>query len=66
MSKQLEAIFRPQYRELSQAEQDQVARIKDKALALAVEFRPTDTREKSLAMTKLEESVMWAVKGVTG
>jgi len=61
----IEAMFRPKYRELNQTEKDQVARIKAKAAELAVEFFPTDSREKSLAITKLEEAVMWAVKGIT-
>jgi len=62
----IEAAFRPEYRKLTDTEKQTVARIKDKAAELAVEFFPTDGREKSLAMTKLEEAVMWAVKGVTG
>lgn len=65
MSQKLEAMFRPTYRKLSQVEDDQIFRIKEKALSLAIEFNPTDTREKSIALTKLEECVMWAVKGVT-
>ena len=65
MSKKLEEIFRKNYRELSPTEQQTIDRIKDKAYALAVEFNPTDTREKSIALTKLEECVMWAVKGVS-
>ena len=65
MSQNLEAIFRPQYRELRPHEVDQLDRIKTKALELAKEFYPTDTRHKSLAMISLEEAVMWAVKGVT-
>lgn len=65
MSQKLNQIFRPTYRELSQAEKDTIDRIKTKAQDLAMEFNPTDSREKSLALTKLEESVMWAVKGIT-
>ena len=65
MSQKFQQIFRPTYRELSQAEKDTIDRIKAKALDLAAEFNPTDSREKSLALTKLEESVMWAVKGIT-
>ena len=64
-SQKLDALFRPKYRELTRNEKDQIDRIKDKAAALAVEFNPTDSREKALALTKLEECVMWAVKGVT-
>ena len=65
MSKKLQEIFRPEYKELTPTQQQTIARIKDKAFQLAVEFNPTDTREKSIALTKLEECVMWAVKGVT-
>ena len=43
------------------------ALLKDQATSLAdtIERLP-DTRERSLAITKLEEAVMWAVKGLTG
>ena len=61
----LREIFRPKYRELKQNEKEQIDRIKSKAADLAAEFYPTDTREKSIALTKLEEAVMWAVKGIT-
>ncbi len=62
----VEKAFRPEHRELNQIEKDRVKRIKDKAADLAGEFHPTDSREKQLAMTKLEECVMWAEKGITG
>lgn len=61
----LEEIFRPKYRELKPTEQQRIDRIKAKAVELATEFNPTDNREKALALTKLEECVMWAVKGIT-
>lgn len=59
--------FRKQYRELDAGEAHQVAAIKEAAELLddVIEQMP-EGREKSLAMTKLEESVMWAVKGITG
>jgi len=63
--KKLEEIFRTKNRELTPNEKIQLVRIKEKAMSLAVEFNPTDTREKSVALMKLEEAVMWAVKGVT-
>jgi len=63
--KKLEEIFRTKHRELTHNEKIQLVRIKEKAMSLAVEFNPTDTREKSVALMKLEEAVMWAVKGVT-
>ena len=43
----------------------QVERIKTAARTLAVEFLPTDTREKQIALQKLEEVVMWANRGVS-
>ena len=63
--KKLEEIFRTKNPELTHNQKEQVSRIKEKAMSLAVEFNPTDTREKSVALMKLEEAVMWAVKGVT-
>ena len=65
MSTKIETMFRPKHRELTKTEQDQCGRIKQKAMELAYEFYPTDTREKSVALMKLEEAVMWALKGVT-
>lgn len=65
-SQQIEQAFRPQYRELKDGEKARVQRIKALAAELAEQFSPFDNREKSLAMTKLEECVMWAVKGITG
>lgn len=63
----MENVFRKTYRELTDAEKVQLDNIKDAAQALydyieAVE----DSREKSLAKTHLEESVMWIVKKITG
>lgn len=58
--------FRPKYRALSEAEKGLHDAIKDRASVLEalIETLP-DSREKSLAMTKLEESIMWAIKGLT-
>lgn len=60
--------FRKEYRELSPAEKASVAVIKEYAEAMEEEFEyyVTDPRMKALALTKLEEAVMWAVKGITG
>lgn len=63
--------FRKEYRKLSDAEQALVDLLKDQAEAIELTFnRVTSTsrncREMALARTKLEESVMWAVKGITG
>ena len=65
MATKLQQVFLPSTRELKQNEIDQIANIREKAAQLAGEFMPTDTREKALALTKLEEAVMWAVKGIT-
>jgi hypothetical protein len=64
MSRKLEAVFQPNS-DLTQFQKDSVVRVREKALELAKELYPSDSREKSLAMTKLEECVMWAVKGLT-
>lgn len=60
--------FRTTYRKLEQNEVDTMNGIKNRADEL-LQFILNNTeksREQSLAITKLEESVMWAVKGVTG
>lgn len=59
-------VFRGQYRELSEAERKKLDDIKSTAQWLYAEFAATDNRETRLARTKLEEAVMWAVKGITG
>ena len=64
-----ENIFRPVYKELSEKQKEAMKRIKDIALKLYGTYPKTEdrpmNREISIAITKLEESVMWAVKGVT-
>lgn len=68
--------FRPTYRALSDSEKDLHDEIKERAAALERLFdqvvaarhnaaREPRPREAALAMTKLEEAVMWAVKGLT-
>lgn len=60
--------FRTEYRKLEQHEVDTMNGIKNRAEEL-LQFLLNNTqksREQSLAITKLEECVMWAVKGVTG
>ncbi len=57
---------RHQYRVLTDAEKHQMVQIKDAGadfLALLDTLDPS--REVSLARTKIEEAVMWAVKHVT-
>ncbi len=62
-------IFRPEYKELSEADKKHIDDVKNKASELFHLF-PKDglrgiNREVAVAITKLEESVMWAVKGMT-
>ena len=59
-------LFRHQYRQLNGNEKMQMQAIKDQALSLHVTITAIgDSRELSLAKTRLEECVMWAVKHVT-
>ena len=64
--------FRPEYRQLSEAEEEQVEQIKDRALWLHTALGeinlhsdPAKARYVALAKTALEEAVMWATKAVT-
>ncbi len=58
--------LRPAYRALSREEAVTVAGLKDVGAGfLALLARSHDPRAAALARTKLEEAVMWAVKGVT-
>jgi type 1 glutamine amidotransferase len=62
-----EADVRMNYRALSDAEAQNIGRIKDAGrLILAMLGEHPSSREMSLAKTKIEEAVMWAVKGITG
>lgn len=59
--------MRHQYRVLSDDEKAQMSRIKDLGLELHEAIGEVgESRELSLAKTKAEESVMWAVKHITG
>lgn len=54
------------YRVLSETEKHQVGSVKECGdLFLQVLETLPKTREMALAKTKIEEAVMWAVKGVT-
>ena len=58
---------RHQYRVFSDAEKAAMVRIKDFGLDFitAIDACVPHGRERSLAKTKVEEAVMWAVKGLT-
>lgn len=59
--------FRTTYRELSDEEKSRMGAVKDKAeeLLQLMNAEP-DGRYKSMAVTALEQSVMWMVKQITG
>ena len=59
-------VMRHEYRVLSDAEKEQMKAIKDKgAELLSLIEAAGSSRELSIARTKIEEAVMWAVKHVT-
>ena len=59
--------MRQKYRELSGVEKRQMEELKEKGLELWRLIRSLgESRELSLALTRTEEAVMWAVKHVTG
>lgn len=61
--------YRHQYRVLTEAEKAAMVAIKDKAAELEKLFRSVEAsqpiREISLAVTNLEQAVMWGIKGLT-
>lgn len=58
--------MRHQYRVLSDEEKTQMQKIKDNGLALLELVTSLgQSRELSIAKTKIEEAVMWAVKHIT-
>lgn len=63
-------VMRHEYRVLSVEEKNAMAAIKDEGLRFYnlienIEKAFSPSRELSLAKTKLEEAVMWAVKHIT-
>lgn len=60
-------VMRQKYRELSEPEKKALDDLKRKAAELydLVDWSVPAGREQSLAKTKIEEAVMWAVKGIT-
>lgn len=60
-------IDRSSYRELSESEKQSIQDIKTKGADLYDYISSLGTsRETSLAKTKIEEAVMWAVKAISG
>lgn len=60
-------VVRHEYRVLTDLEKEQMKKLKDMGfefISYCTEMHP-GTRELSLAITKMEEAVMWAVKHVT-
>lgn len=64
MNPQIEKVFT--CHPLNELKQDMCAAIRSEAklLAVIIDGLVPDSREKSLAMTKLEECVMWANAGI--
>lgn len=61
-----ELAIRPVYKDLNDNQKAKVAQVKEKGVELyALLGSCPASRESSLAKTKLEEAVMWAVKGIT-
>lgn len=59
-------VMRHEYRVLSAEEKFQMQSIKDMGLEFhSLVGQVGDSRELSLAKTKIEEAVMWAVKHIT-
>ena len=59
-------VMRHRYRVLSEQEKEQMQALKDKGLELWQTIESIGTsRELSLAKTKTEEAIMWAVKHLT-
>ena len=59
-------VMRHEYRVLSEDEKEQMLSFKDRGLAFVTLCDSIGTsRELSLAKTKMEEAVMWAVKSIT-
>jgi hypothetical protein len=62
----LNNVMRHEYRVLSEFEKTQMQAIKDEGLKLHELISGVGkSRELSLALTKTEEAVMWAVKHIT-
>ncbi len=58
-------VMRHAYKVLSDIEKEQMQHIKDLGLKFYEYLSIGESRELSLAKTKIEEAVMWAVKHIT-
>jgi hypothetical protein len=59
-------VMRHQHRDLSEEKKRQVLEIKDLGSAfIHLLNRLQDTREINISRERIEEAVMWAVKGIT-
>lgn len=62
----MDSPFRSVYNELTDDQKEHMARVKAKAHELWLEMQTgNDPRCMATSRTKLEEAVMWAVKGIT-
>lgn len=63
----LNNVVRHEYRVLTDSEKARMLLLKDLGRAFIEACQDIDApREMALAKTKMEEAVMWAVKGLTG
>jgi hypothetical protein len=59
-------LFRSQYKELTADQKQLITEIKEKATDIAGDFMEApEGRCRSIALTKLEEAIMWIVKGIS-
>lgn len=65
MSDDTDDRFRRQHRPLTDEEKVELANLKAEAEVLAARLDRIGGREGATALTKLEECVMWATKGLT-
>lgn len=56
--------FKMIYQELNPEHLDLIKNIKGLAQLLSISFESVHNREMAIALTNLEQSIMWAVKGV--
>lgn len=61
--------FRKEYKPLTEGQKEMMIKVKALAEELEALFNEANTpnigREIALAKTKLEEAIMWAIKGIT-